>query len=162
MMLTPTQESFPHVDNTDHRDFIVELERCSSSQVLKLLNSMNSRTYSIAPLSLIKLADLKGNGKEPKSYFEDGIFKDLCSQSEKASGYQNNDSVVVLLGACVKLGIDPLSSLMFTLISECQDRLLKGEVGRVSTLCAVGNRFQTGREKFNYGYTDFGVAGCKS
>ncbi|XP_078394861.1 FAST kinase domain-containing protein 3, mitochondrial isoform X1 [Cetorhinus maximus] len=125
----------------NEQNFLKHLNNCKTiKHILKLLNSSASIIDTMAAAALLKISQIErdGNGlKTPAVLLQDEVFKALCFQFEHESLRLSNAALVTALYAYVQLYVDPQSTLMVRLLSECQLRLNKGHMF-IKDLCLLG------------------------
>uniref|UniRef100_A0A3Q0SCC3 FAST kinase domains 3 n=1 Tax=Amphilophus citrinellus TaxID=61819 RepID=A0A3Q0SCC3_AMPCI len=124
----------------EEQSFQRRLETCSSStQVFKLLRSVEIMSDTMAAAALHRVADLEQEGGALKDpiVLENNTIRALCFQLEQDSGRLTDSGLVSALLACTRLYLDPWSTLMVRLVSESQARLDRGEM-TVGELCTLG------------------------
>ncbi|KFQ22692.1 FAST kinase domain-containing protein 3 [Mesitornis unicolor] len=113
---------------------------CTSKEIFDFLSSLEvmSDTMASGALQRVSEVEVDDDGlKNPEGVFENDIFRALCFQFEFESSKLSNTGLISALQALIKLRIDPQSTLMASLLSECEERLGKGQL-TVKNLCALG------------------------
>ncbi|NXJ73988.1 FAKD3 protein, partial [Trogon melanurus] len=113
---------------------------CTSHEIFDFLSSLEvmSDTMASGALQRISEVEVDANGlKNPKGVLENEVFRALCFQFEYESSKVSNTGLLNALQALVKLRVDPQSTLMASLLSEGEERLVKGQL-TVKNLCALG------------------------
>lgn len=115
----------------------------SSSQVFKLLCTVEVMSDIMAAAALHRVADLEQEGRSLRdpSVLDRDIIRALCFQLEQDSGRLTDAGLVSALLACTRLFLDPWSKLMVRLVSESQERLDRGLMS-VAQLCHLGRAMQ--------------------
>lgn len=130
-----------HGPTTDEEQaFCQRLQSCSSSrQVFTLLRSVGIMSDTMAAAALHRVADLEQavNSLKDPSVLEKDVIRALCFQLELDSRRLTDAGLVSALLACTRLFLDPWSTLMVRLVSECQERLDRGQMN-VGQLCTLG------------------------
>ncbi|XP_010182314.1 PREDICTED: FAST kinase domain-containing protein 3 [Mesitornis unicolor] len=135
--------SSPKSDNRwmDEQLFFKKLNSlCTSKEIFDFLSSLEvmSDTMASGALQRVSEVEVDDDGlKNPEGVFENDIFRALCFQFEFESSKLSNTGLISALQALIKLRIDPQSTLMASLLSECEERLGKGQL-TVKNLCALG------------------------
>ncbi|XP_074755591.1 FAST kinase domain-containing protein 3, mitochondrial [Athene noctua] len=113
---------------------------CTSKEIFDFLSSLEvmSDTMASGALQRISEVELDGDGlKNPEGVLENEVFRALCFQFEFESSKLSNTGLLNALQALIKLHIDPQSTLMASLLGECEERLGKGQL-TTKNLCAFG------------------------
>ncbi|XP_072365088.1 FAST kinase domain-containing protein 3, mitochondrial [Scyliorhinus torazame] len=126
---------------SNEQNFLKHLNNCKTvKQVFKLLNSSVSIVDAMTAAALLKISQIERDGNElknPAVLLENEVFKALCFQFEHESLRLSNTGLVTALYAYVQLYVDPESTLMVRLLSECQLRLNKGQL-LIKDICLLG------------------------
>ncbi|XP_006009224.1 FAST kinase domain-containing protein 3, mitochondrial [Latimeria chalumnae] len=121
--------------------YFKELDKCSSArQVFRLLSSLEVMSDTMAAAALLRTAELERDEsglRDPAAVLDSEVFKALCFQFEQDSQRLTDTGLVTALYACVRLYLDPWSTLVVRLVSESQERLDKGQL-TVGNLCLLG------------------------
>ncbi|XP_078093555.1 FAST kinase domain-containing protein 3, mitochondrial isoform X1 [Mustelus asterias] len=127
--------------SSNEQNFLKDLNSCKTvKHIFKLLNSLTSITDTMAASALLKMSQIERDGdglKNPAVLLENEVFKALCFQFEHESSRLSTTGLVTALYACVQLYVDPQSTLMVQLLSECRVRLNKGQMV-IADLCLLG------------------------
>ncbi|XP_026699007.1 FAST kinase domain-containing protein 3, mitochondrial [Athene cunicularia] len=113
---------------------------CTSKEIFDFLSSLEvmSDTMASGALQRISEVEVDGSGlKNPEGVLENEVFRALCFQFEFESSKLSNTGLLNALQALIKLHIDPQSTLMASLLAECEERLGKGQL-TTKNLCAFG------------------------
>ncbi|NXO02332.1 FAKD3 protein, partial [Rhinopomastus cyanomelas] len=125
----------------DKQQFFKKLNSlCTSKDIFDFLSSLKVMSDTMASGALQRISEVEVDDKglkNPKGVFENEVFRGLCFQFEFASSKLSNTGLLNALQALIKLRVDPQTSLMASLLSQCEERLGKGQL-TVNNLCALG------------------------
>ncbi|XP_023694654.2 FAST kinase domain-containing protein 3, mitochondrial [Paramormyrops kingsleyae] len=124
----------------DERAFSDRLRDCSSSkQVLRLLQTAEVMSDTMAAAALHRIADLElgEGGLRDAEVLQNDVVRALCFQLEHESRRLTEAGLVSALLACTRLYVDPWSTLVVRLVSESQERLDRDRFS-VAQLCSLG------------------------
>ncbi|OBS66208.1 hypothetical protein A6R68_05249 [Neotoma lepida] len=119
----------------------------SPEEVLSFLSTLDTLPVTVASAALHRICEVgrrDGEQRLPKGILENSIFQDVCFQCERDPSHLTNAGLVTALQSLVMLPVDPQSSLMLSLMAECQRRLRRGSL-EAHHLCLLGEtlvRFQ--------------------
>ncbi|XP_006875408.1 PREDICTED: FAST kinase domain-containing protein 3 [Chrysochloris asiatica] len=128
-------------ENPDEQTWCRRLRDLSSSaDVLTLVSSLDPLPDAVAVLALQRIREVEkgdSSGRLRGETLESPIFKALCFQLEQQSPHLTNVGLATVLQTLSMLPADPPSSLLLTLMAECQRRLQEGGLA-VHELCVLG------------------------
>ncbi|XP_059132224.1 FAST kinase domain-containing protein 3, mitochondrial [Peromyscus eremicus] len=119
----------------------------SPEEVLSFLSTLDTLPVSLASAALHRICEVgkrDGDPRLPQGVLENSIFRALCLQCERDPSRLTNAGLVTALQSLVMVPVDPQSSLMLSLMAECQSRLRRGGL-EAHHLCLLGEtlvRFQ--------------------
>ncbi|XP_042724795.1 FAST kinase domain-containing protein 3, mitochondrial [Lagopus leucura] len=126
---------------TEEQVFFRTLKSLRTSQeIFKFLRSLEvmSDTMASGALQRISEVEVDDNGlKNPEDVLENEVFRALCFQFEFQSSKLSNSGLLNALQALIKLRVDPQSTLIARLLSECEERLANRKL-TVDNLCSLG------------------------
>ncbi|XP_048464227.1 FAST kinase domain-containing protein 3, mitochondrial-like [Rhincodon typus] len=127
--------------SSNEQEFLEHLNNCKTAKhIFKFLNSSGSITDTMAAAALLRISQIERDGsslKDPGALLENEAFKALCFHFEHESLRLSSTGLVTALYAYVQLYVDPKSTLMLRLMSECQMRLNNGQM-TITDLCLLG------------------------
>ncbi|XP_043545908.1 FAST kinase domain-containing protein 3, mitochondrial isoform X3 [Chiloscyllium plagiosum] len=127
--------------SSNEQEFLKHLNNYKTAKhIFKLLNSSGAFTDTMAAAALLKISQIERDGsslKSPADLLENEAFKALCFQFEHESLRLSSAALVTALYAYVQLYVDPQSTLMVRLVSECQMRLNNRQMS-IKDLCLLG------------------------
>ncbi|KAL6084443.1 hypothetical protein STEG23_023102 [Scotinomys teguina] len=112
----------------------------SPEEVLSFLSTLDTLPVTLASAALRRICEVgKRDGEQrlPKGIVENSIFQALCLQCERNPSHLSNAGLVTTLQSLVMVPVDPQSSLILSLVAECQRRLRRGGFGG-HHLCLLG------------------------
>ncbi|XP_060236350.1 FAST kinase domain-containing protein 3, mitochondrial isoform X2 [Meriones unguiculatus] len=112
----------------------------SSEEVLSFVSTLDTLPVTLAAAALLKICEVgKRDGEQrlPNGILENRIFQALCLRCEQNPSHLTNAALVTVLQSLPVLPVDPQSSLMLSLMAECQSRLRRGSL-EVHHLCVLG------------------------
>ncbi|NXP55300.1 FAKD3 protein, partial [Heliornis fulica] len=113
---------------------------CTSKEIFYFLSSLAIMSDTMASGALQRISEIAVDDNDLKNLegvLENDVFRALCLQFEYESSKLSNTGLINALQALVKLRIDPQSTLMGNLLSECKQRLGKVQLS-VKNLCSLG------------------------
>lgn len=126
---------------TEEQMFFRTLKSLRTSQeIFKFLRSLEvmSDTMASGALQRVSEVEVDDNGlKNPEDVLENEVFRALCFQFEFQSSKLSNSGLLNALQALIKLRVDPQSTLIARLLSECEERLANRKL-TVDNLCSLG------------------------
>lgn len=113
----------------------------SCEEVLSFLGTLDTLPVALASAALLRIWEIEkrdGEPRLPKAVLEDRVFQALCLRCERAPSHLTDAALVTALQSLVMLPpVGPQSSLMPSLLAECQQRLRRGGL-EVHHLCVLG------------------------
>ncbi|XP_027255915.1 FAST kinase domain-containing protein 3, mitochondrial isoform X1 [Cricetulus griseus] len=124
--------------NEDEETPYRRLNSCTSpEEVLSFISTLDTLPVSVASAALHRVCEVgKGYDEQrlPKGILENSIFQALCCQCERDPSHLTSAGLVTVLQS---LPMDPPSTLMLSLVAECQRRLQGGRL-EAHHLCMLG------------------------
>ncbi|XP_018424933.1 PREDICTED: FAST kinase domain-containing protein 3, mitochondrial-like [Nanorana parkeri] len=131
----------PNNMQVDEKYFLEQLCGLSSTkQVLKLLEATSHKTDTIVAAAFLKIAENEsksGLTRNSNEVFENKVFKTILCHFEKGCQTVSTYSLVNTIKALVQLGINSHSTIMESLLPECQERINRRQM-TVESLCILG------------------------
>ncbi|XP_025938379.1 FAST kinase domain-containing protein 3, mitochondrial isoform X1 [Apteryx rowi] len=112
----------------------------TSKEIFKFLSSLEIMSDIMASAALQRISEVEVDDnslKNSEAVLENEVFRALCFQFEYESSKLSNTGLFNALQALIKLRVDPQSSLIAGLLSESQERLVKGQL-TIKNLCDLG------------------------
>ncbi|XP_045719588.1 FAST kinase domain-containing protein 3, mitochondrial isoform X1 [Mirounga angustirostris] len=112
----------------------------SSEEVLSFISTLQTLPATLAAGALQRICEVEkkdGSQKLPKEILKNSVFQALCIQCEQESSGLPDAVLVTALQALTLLQVDPHSSLLLNLVTECHCRLKRGGL-EVHSLCILG------------------------
>lgn len=109
----------------------------SFEEVLSFIHTLDTLPVTLASAALLRICEIGKRDDEqrlPKEVLENRVFQALCLRCERDPTHLTNAVLVTVLQSLV---IDPQSSLVLSLVAECQRRLRRGSL-EVHHLCVLG------------------------
>ncbi|XP_031216087.1 FAST kinase domain-containing protein 3, mitochondrial isoform X2 [Mastomys coucha] len=130
------------LQNEDEEMVFRRLSRFASfEEVLSFISALDTLPVPLAAAALLRICEIgKRDGEQrlPEGVLENRIFRALCLQCEQDPSHLTNAALVMALQSLlILLPVDPQSSLVLSLVAECQRRLRRGSLG-VRHLCVLG------------------------
>ncbi|KAM7148176.1 FAST kinase domain-containing protein 3, mitochondrial isoform 2-T3 [Molossus nigricans] len=126
--------------NMDEQMFYTRLNNFTSSEeVLSFISTLQTLPDTMAAGALQRICEVgikDDDQRLSKEILENPIFQALCVQFEQEPSNLSNTSLVTALQALTLLSVDPQSSLLLNLVTECQHRLKRGGL-EVHSLCVL-------------------------
>ncbi|XP_013361348.1 PREDICTED: FAST kinase domain-containing protein 3 isoform X2 [Chinchilla lanigera] len=130
-----------NLNSEDEQMFYRRLNSLTSwEEVLSFISTLEVLPDAMAAGALQRICEVgKGDGDQrlPKAILENSIFQALCFRFEQQPALLSNTGLVTTLQALVLLHADHQSSLILSLVAECQKRLQTG-VLEAADLCILG------------------------
>lgn len=112
----------------------------TSQEIFKFLRCLEVMSDIMASGALQRICEVEVDGdglKNPEDVLENEVFRALCFQFEFESSKLSNTGLLNALQALIRLRIDPHSTLIASLLSECEERLANRKL-TVDSLCSLG------------------------
>nr|XP_020022077.1 FAST kinase domain-containing protein 3, mitochondrial-like [Castor canadensis]XP_020022078.1 FAST kinase domain-containing protein 3, mitochondrial-like [Castor canadensis]XP_020022079.1 FAST kinase domain-containing protein 3, mitochondrial-like [Castor canadensis] len=112
----------------------------SSEELLSFISTLETLPVSLAAGALQRICEVSkrdGNKGLPEEILENDVFQALCFRFEQELSHLSNTGFVTILQALTLSHVDTQSSLIPSLVAECQNRLKRGSL-EVHNLCIVG------------------------
>ncbi|XP_059272843.1 FAST kinase domain-containing protein 3, mitochondrial isoform X1 [Mustela nigripes] len=128
--------------SVDEQTFYRRLNSFTSSEEVLSFISCKLQTLpdTLAAGALQRICEVErkdGDEKLPKEILKNRVFQALCIQCEQEPSGLPDTVLVTTLQALTLLHVDPHSSLVLSLVAECQRRLKAGGL-EVHSLCILG------------------------
>ncbi|CAH6787422.1 Fastkd3 [Phodopus roborovskii] len=124
--------------NKDEEMLSRRLNSCiSPEEVLSFISTLDTVPVTVASAALHRVCEVGKRHDEqrlPKGILENSAFQDLCCQCERDPSHLTSAGLVSALQA---LPVDPQSTLILSLVAECQRRLRRGDL-EAHHLCMLG------------------------
>uniref|UniRef100_A0A8C6HEN9 FAST kinase domains 3 n=1 Tax=Mus spicilegus TaxID=10103 RepID=A0A8C6HEN9_MUSSI len=113
----------------------------SFEEVLSFISALDTLPVPLAMAALLRICEIgrrDGEQRLPEGVLENSAFQALCLRCERDPSHLTNAGLVTALQSLLTLlPADPQSSLMLSLVAECQRRLQRGNL-EVHHLCVLG------------------------
>ncbi|XP_051007008.1 FAST kinase domain-containing protein 3, mitochondrial isoform X2 [Acomys russatus] len=112
----------------------------SSEEVLGFINTLDTLPVTLAAAALLRICEVGKRDVEqrlPKGILENRAFQALCLRCEQEPSQMTSAALVTVLQSLSLSPVDPESSLMLSLVAECQSRLRRGGL-EPHHLCILG------------------------
>nr|XP_004673288.2 FAST kinase domain-containing protein 3, mitochondrial [Jaculus jaculus] len=112
----------------------------SSEEVLSFISTLGTLPEPVAAAALRRICEVEnrdGGQNLTQAIRTHRVFQALCLRFEQEASRLSDTGLLTALQALSMLRLDPQSSLILSLVAECQDRLKRGGLG-AHHLCILG------------------------